>query len=153
MRRLHLGVGVFAVVTFLITGQFMRHHIPPMLALSDSVRLMFRSRHIYILAAGLVNLILGVYLQRQAEGWRRAVQSVGSALLITSPALLVLAFAVEPSHGFRAEMRWSAAGLYVLFLGSMAHLVCGPVTSEQSPPGTTNIRHPEPKVKNAVRLR
>jgi hypothetical protein len=62
MRRLHLRVGVFAVVAFLITGQFIRHHIPPMVALSDSVRLMFRSRHIYILAAGLVNLILGVYI-------------------------------------------------------------------------------------------
>ena len=69
MRRLHLGVGVFAVVTFLITGQFNEtSRIPPRVALSDSVRLMFRSRHIYILAAGLVNLILGVYLQGRQGG-------------------------------------------------------------------------------------
>jgi hypothetical protein len=45
-----------------------------MVALSDSARLMFRSRHIYILAAGLVNLVLGVYFERQARGWRRVVK-------------------------------------------------------------------------------
>jgi hypothetical protein len=59
MRRYLLWVGVLVVGVFLITGQFMRHHEPPMGTLGDSVRLMFRSRHIYILASGLVNLMLG----------------------------------------------------------------------------------------------
>jgi hypothetical protein len=86
------------VIVFLITGQFMSHHTPPMVTLSDSARLMFRSRHIYILAGGLVNLVLGVYLQRQVGGWRRVVQTAGSALLIASPALLVVAFIVEPAR-------------------------------------------------------
>jgi hypothetical protein len=126
MRKLHLTVGVITVVAFLITGQYMGHHTPPMVTLGDSARLMFRSRHIYILAAGLVNLMLGIYLQRQARGWRRAVQAAGSALLIVSPALLVLAFTVEPARGLREEMHSSAAGLFTLFLGGMAHLVCGP---------------------------
>lgn len=130
MRRLHLAVGVLTVVTFLITGQFMGHHTPPMAALSDSVRLMFRSRHIYILAAGLVNLLMGLYLQRQTRGWRKVVQAIGSAFLIASPALLIVAFTVKPGLGFREHMRWSQDGLFLLFGGSMAHLVCGPVRSE-----------------------
>jgi len=134
MRRLHLAAGVLAVVAFLITGQFMRHHIPPMVTMSDSARLMYRSRHIYILAGGLVNLVLGVYWQRQAVGWRRLFQSTGSAFLVASPVLLVLAFVIEPGRGFQEEMRWSAAGLYALFAGSMVHLVCG-ATSEKSLPG------------------
>jgi hypothetical protein len=125
MRRLHLAVGVLTVVAFLITGQFMGHHTPPMAALSDSARLMFRSRHIYILASGLVNLVLGLYLQRQTRGWRRVVQAIGSAFLIASPALLIVAFSVEPARGFHSEMRWSQDGLFLLFLGSMAHLICG----------------------------
>jgi hypothetical protein len=133
MRRLHLAVGVLAVVTFLITGQIMRYHTPPLAAMSAAARLMFRSRHIYILAAGLVNLVLGVYFQRQREGWRCVVQATGSAFLITSPGLLVLAFIVEPGRGFQQEMPWTHAGLYVLFAGSMAHLACGAVTSEKSP--------------------
>jgi peptidoglycan/LPS O-acetylase OafA/YrhL len=82
MRRLHLAVGIFSVAAFLITGQFMRHHTPPMTALSDSSRLMFRSRHIYILGAGLVNLALGLYLQRHSAGWRRVIQAAGSTLVI-----------------------------------------------------------------------
>ncbi len=112
------------MVVFVFTGQFMRHHTPPLSSLSDGSRLMFRSRHIYILAAGLVNLMLGVYLHRQARGWRRIVQAAGSAFLIASPALLLVAFAVEPQRGFHEEMRWSAAGLYMLFLGCLAHFAC-----------------------------
>ena len=135
MRVLHLGVGGGAVIAFLITGQLMRHHTPPMAAMSDSARLMLRSRHIYILAAALVNLVLGVYLQRQGKGWRRVVQAAGSAFLIASPVLLVLAFAAEPRRGFQQEMPWSHAGLYALFAGSIAHLVCGPVRSKKSLPG------------------
>lgn len=99
-----------------------------MLTLSDSVRLMFRSRHIYILAAALVNLMLGLYLQQHSHGWRRAVQTIGSAFVIASPALLILAFAIEPQRGFQKEMHASATGLYTLFLGCFAHLISGPVT-------------------------
>jgi hypothetical protein len=136
MRRLHLAIGVFAVVAFLITGQLMRHHTPPMAAMSDSARLMFRSRHIYILAAGLVNLVLGVYFRRQGKGWRRSVQAAASAFLIASPVLLVVAFTVEPGLGLREEMPWSHAGLYALFLGSIGHLACGAVISEELPVGS-----------------
>jgi hypothetical protein len=122
MRRYHWLVGVLMVVIFLITGQLMHRHEPPMGALSDSIRLMFRSRHIYLLASGLVNLMLGLYMRREAAGWRVIVQNIGSGLLIASPVLLILAFLIEPERGFRAEMWWSAAGLYTLFAGCMAHL-------------------------------
>jgi hypothetical protein len=128
MRKLHLVVGVVTLVVFAISGQVMGHHTPPMAAFSDGVRLMYRSRHIYILAAGLINLVLGVYLQRQTKGWRKGVQTAGSAFLVASPALLVLAFLLEPQHGFQEHMRWSVAGLFTLFLGSLAHFTCGAVT-------------------------
>jgi hypothetical protein len=129
MRKLHLTVGAIALLAFLITGQFMRHHTPPMLTLSDSARLMFRSRHIYVLAAALVNLMLGLYLQRHSQGWRRVVQTIGSAFIIASPALLILAFAIEPQRGLQEDMHWSHAGLYTLFLGAAAHVISGPVKS------------------------
>jgi hypothetical protein len=125
MRRLHLVAGIGAVLIFLITGQLMLHHTPPLATLGDSARLMFRSRHLYILAAGLVNLMLGLYLERHIWGWRRLVQTAGSALLLASPVLLVVAFSVEPARGFQDEMRWTTAGLYLLFGGSMAHLASG----------------------------
>ena len=121
MRRIHLAIGVLTVVIFLITGQLMGHHKPPMATLQNATRLMFRSRHIYILASGLVNVMLGLYMQ-QRMGWRRIVQAIGSALVVASPAILIVAFTMEPEKGFQQEMPWSAAGLFVLFGGSMAHL-------------------------------
>jgi hypothetical protein len=125
LRRVHLSIGLLVVVVFLLTGQFMRYHSPPLGTLSDSVRLMFRSRHIYFLASGLVNLMLGLYMQRRAEGWRRIAQTIGSGLLTVSPVLLMLAFIIEPQRGFQPEMWWSAAGLYALFGGCMAHWASG----------------------------
>ena len=122
MRRLHLWAGGLGVAIFLITGQFMRHHQPPMGTLSDGARLMLRSRHIYILASGLVNLMLGLYMQRQKASWRQITQTTGSGFLAASTALLIVAFAVEPERGFQPEMWWSSAGLYALFAGCMAHL-------------------------------
>jgi hypothetical protein len=125
VRGFHLGVGICTVVAFLVTGQLMRHHTPPMADLTDAARLMFRSRHIYILGAGLVNLVLGVYFERRKGGWRRAIQTAASVLLLAAPVLLIAAFALEPNRGFHEEMWWSHAGLYALFGGSLLHLVSG----------------------------
>lgn len=131
MRSIHLLVGVLTVTAFLATGQIMRHHTPPMGALSDAVRLMYRSRH----ASGLVNLMLGLYIYRPAAAWRDFVQAIGSGLILASPALLIIAFSVEPQRGFKSEMWWSTAGLYALFLGCMAHLVSGIGASRKEPGG------------------
>jgi hypothetical protein len=122
MPRIHLWSGGLTVAVFVISGQLMRHHQPPMDTLPESVRLMFRSRHIYILAGGLVNPMLGLYLQ-PAAAWRGVVQLIGSGMLVISPALLMAAFAVETASGFRPEMFWSSLGLYLLFGGCMLHAV------------------------------
>ena len=93
--------------------------------MTDAVRLMYRSRHLYILAAGLVNLMLGLYWRRHPDGWRRYVQAAGSALLLAAPALLLTVFLVEPNHTIHDPLAWSHAGLYALFGGSMLQLTCG----------------------------
>jgi hypothetical protein len=123
MRRLHFSVGLAAVAVFLITGQFIRHHTPPMSELGAAARLLYRSRHIYILAGGLVNLMLGLYMQPQSAGWRERVQRISSGLVLLSPAILTAAFTLEPARGFHSEMLWSSAGLYALFGGCMGHWV------------------------------
>jgi hypothetical protein len=51
------------------------------------------------------------------------VQIAGSALILGSLVPLILAFIFEPERGFQPEMHWSAAGLYALFGGCMAHLL------------------------------
>jgi hypothetical protein len=129
VRGLHLLIGLLALLAFLITGQFIRHHQPPTPQLDDALRLLLRSRHIYILASALVNLMLGLYLESK-PGWRGVTQAAGSCMAMASPLFLILAFAAEPAQGFQPEMFRSSAGLYLLFLGSMLHLITGSRSKE-----------------------
>lgn len=62
MGRIHLIVGLLGVIAFLLTGQVMGHHHPRMEQLSAEVRMMYVSRHIYLLGASLVNATFGLYL-------------------------------------------------------------------------------------------
>jgi len=124
MRRLHFILGWVTVIAFLITGQLMRHHSPPLITMSDSVRLLYRSRHIYILAAGLLHLMLGIYW-RPFDDWRRRVQTTGSVVMVAAVPLLIAAFFVEPAHGVLADTPWSHFGLYALYGGTMLHALCG----------------------------
>jgi hypothetical protein len=120
-----LAVGILAVIAFLATGQFMRRHAPPMASLEDGLRLMYRSRHIYLLGSSLVNLMLGLYLRTGIAGWRKTTQAAGSVLLLASPLLLLMAFVNEPSLGVRADLWQSSFGLFALFGGSMLHAIAG----------------------------
>lgn len=125
MRRLHLILGLAAVVAFLLTGQILSHHHPKMEQLSAEARMMYVSRHIYLLGAALVNITLGLYLGARPAGWRRILQQLGSALILVSPLLLVAAFYSEPALGLAGRGWQSHAGLIGLFVGVMTHIVAG----------------------------
>jgi thiol:disulfide interchange protein len=123
LRRLHLVVGILAVVAFLLSGQVMSHHHPRTEQMSGELRMMYVSRHIYLLAAALVNTVLGLYLHVQASSWRRGLQWVGSLLILFSVFSVSLAFAVEPPLGLAGRGWRSLIGLIALFVGVMTHLV------------------------------
>jgi hypothetical protein len=91
--------------------------------LSAEVRMMYVSRHIYLLGAALVNVALGLYMQMRPEGWRRGVQTIGSLLIAASPILLAAAFLSEPALGLAGRGAKSYVGLIGIFFGAMLHLV------------------------------
>jgi hypothetical protein len=99
MRRVHLVWGILVLVAFAASGQVMLRHVPPMRLLSDDVRLMYRSRHTYLLGSGIANVLLGLYIVPRRIMWQRVLQYVGSALPLTAPVLLGLAFLAETGHG------------------------------------------------------
>ena len=123
MRRIHLITGLLGVIAFLLTGQFMKHHHPRMEELSAEVRMMYVSRHIYLLGASLVNVVLGLYLQARPPGWRRVMQQIGSVVIFLSPLPLLIAFFAEPTLGLAGRSWRSYLGLIGLFAGVMTHIV------------------------------
>lgn len=123
LRRVHLVIGITAIVAFLLSGQLLGHHHPAMEQLPAELRMMYVSRHIYVLAGALVNAVLGLYLQLQPSGWRRALQIIGSILILASVLLLSLAFLAEPPLGIAGRGWRSLIGMVALFAGVMTHLI------------------------------
>ena len=121
LRTAHLVVGAITVAAFLVTGMIMYAHEPPLSTMDWGDRLLFRSRHIYILCAGLVNLSLGLRYALPEGAVRRGAAVAGSLLALASAALLFFAFFAEPMAG-REPGLLSAFGLYALF-GGVAVLV------------------------------
>ena len=124
MKRLHLWVGAVALFLFLLSGQYMDYLEVRDNALGETARVMFRSRHIYLLLAGLVNLGLGAYFSHRGRGWRRRSQLLGSALVVVAPALMVAAFFAEPGEpGLRRHFTLPA--VVILSAGTLLHALSG----------------------------
>jgi hypothetical protein len=123
MKRIHLVVGLLGVVVFVLTGQVMARHVPPVKSMEAELRLMYVSRHIYLLGAALVNLMTGLYLRMADDGWQRRVQVLGSAVLLLSPLALTLAFFREPPLGLAGRSWMSRQGLFTLLGGVLLHAI------------------------------
>ena len=124
MKRLHLVVGVATLLVFLLTGQYMDYLEVRTNALGETARVMFRSRHIYLLLAGLVNLGIGAYFNYRERGWRKGLQLLGSAFVIIAPALMLAAFFTEPGvPGLRRHFTLPA--IVILLIGTLLHALSG----------------------------
>ena len=124
MKLVHLFVGAAVLLAFLLTGQYMDYLDVRTGALGETARVMFRSRHIYLLLAGLVNLGVGSYFRYRARGWPRLVQLAGSALLLAAPALMLAAFFTEPgAPGLRRHFTLPA--VVILAAGTLLHALSG----------------------------
>jgi hypothetical protein len=98
----------------------MAGHEPPLPSMDWGDRLLFRSRHIYLLSAGLVNLALGVHYALPVTRLRRAAAEAGSLLVLASAPTLFFAFFAEPMAS-RPAGPLSALGLYAVFGGVLLH--------------------------------
>jgi hypothetical protein len=120
LRTAHLVVGAIAIVAFLMTGMLMNAHEPPVMQLAWDRRLLFNSRHIYLMATGLVNLALGVRYALPEPRTRRVAATLGSLLALASAVMLFFAFFAEPMAG-RWPGRLSGYGLFALFGGVLLY--------------------------------
>src|SRR5688572_3530444 len=124
MSWFHFTFGVIFFVVFVTTGQFMRADFPDKDTIPQDLRLLMRSRHIYILFSALIHLSLGVYLQMRPQTWRRALQYSGSLLLTVSSAVLLWAFIVE-TYQLTHFSDLSRNGIYTSLAGVLLHVIGG----------------------------
>ena len=124
MRWTHLVFGIIVFIVFVTTGKFMRIDFPDKDLISPELRVLMRSRHIYILFSALIHLTLGIYLQMRLELWRRALQFTGSFVLVVSSVYLVWAFVVE-SYTLQHFSSFSRTGIYASLAGVGLHLIGG----------------------------
>ena len=130
MKKFHLTFGLILVIIFLLTGQYMDrfyHHLSEM---ADGPRMLYRSRHIYILLSGLVHLCIGSYFHYRLHPWLRTVQVLGSALLTIGSVILVGAFFYEPRLTNLANPL-TLLGIIMTAVGTLLHLLSGLGAAEQ----------------------
>ena len=81
MKRFHLIFGALILVAFLLTGQYMDRVHAHLHNMPDGPRMLYRTRHIFILFSGLLHLGLGTYFRYRTDTTRRLLQLLGSALV------------------------------------------------------------------------
>ena len=122
LRWAHLIFGLVLFIVFTQTGEYMRADFPDKESISQELRLLMRSRHIYILFSALIHLSLGVYLEMRPQTWRRALQYAGSILLLISSGLLFWAFVTE-TYTLQTFSDFSRNGIYLSLAGVGMHLI------------------------------
>jgi hypothetical protein len=124
LKRLHYWIGLTGVVAFLLTGQYMDHFYDHLKDLSDGMRMLFRSGHIYFLMSSIMNLILGVYLTPFTEKRKITLQIIVSVLILLAPILLLIGFFTE-AHMQDLVRPYSRVGIYGLFSSSLIFIYFG----------------------------
>jgi hypothetical protein len=120
----HLIFGLLLFAVFTITGQYMRADFPDKAEMDQTLRILMRSRHIYILLSSLIHISLGVYIQLRPRLAQKILQLSGSAVLVISSLLLFWAFVVE-TYYLQGYSSYSRNGLYLSLAGVVLHLLGG----------------------------
>ena len=122
MSWFHLIFGVIMFVVFVTTGKFMRVDFPDKDVIPQELRLLMRSRHIYILFSALIHLVLGAYFRAGKQRAARILQYSGSAALTAASVFLVWAFVVE-TYSLQHFSGLSRNGIYLSLTGVVLHLL------------------------------
>ena len=106
-RKIHWWIGLFTLAAFVSAGVFMRFvaHVPD---LPDAERLVYRSRFLLLLMAGLANFGLS------KGGPASTLDQIASAIVMISPLTLAIAFLRDPAFGVHGSLltTWTMRGLF-----------------------------------------
>ena len=120
MSWFHLIFGIILFVVFTQTGSYMRADFPDKDAIPQDLRILMRSRHIYILFSALIHVALGAYYRSRVRTPARILQYSGSAFLTAASVLLVWAFITE-TYSLQHFSDISRYGIYLSLAGVGLH--------------------------------
>ena len=124
MKRFHLIFGLATVVVFLLTGQYMDRYLHHLRGMPDGPRMLYRTRHIFILLAGLGNLGIGTYFRYRELRALKMMQIFGSTLIVLATVLFIAGFFYEPRLA-DLDTPLSHWGMYAIFAGTFLHVLSG----------------------------
>lgn len=124
--RAHWVVGLLTLLIFPLTGQYMRH-IAGVPHLETVPRLIFRSRHLFILLAGVANIALS-----NSQPFHRA-QKVASVLILVAPSFLIAAFFIDPARGVHSSIVFRL-GMYSFWIAGILLAIVNRPRRERTPP-------------------
>jgi uncharacterized membrane protein len=124
MKWFHLAVGIVLFIAFCVTGRMMRLDFPDKDVIPPDLRILMRSRHIYILFNAMIFLVLGVYFRFSRRLWQRVIQIIGSVTILVAAAHLFWGWYLESYElgHFSDVSRW---GIYLSLAGVGFHLIGG----------------------------
>jgi uncharacterized membrane protein len=131
MKWFHLAVGIVLFIAFCVTGRMMRLDFPDKDVIPPDLRILMRSRHIYILFNAMIFLVLGVYFRFSRRLWQRVIQIIGSVTILVAAAHLFWGWYLESYElgHFSDVSRW---GIYLSLAGVGFHLIRSTCTSCRS---------------------
>ena len=122
MKRFHIIFGLLVFVVFLLTGQYMDRYHQHLMYMPDGPRMLYRSRHIFILMSGLLHVGIGSYFKYRLQPWRRVLQIIGSMLITIATVVFTIAFFYEPRlSGLQNSLSLSAT--ITIAVGVLLHLI------------------------------
>lgn len=131
MKRFHLIFGLVVLLVFLLTGQYMDRFHYHLMYMTDGPRMLYRTRHIFILMSGLLHLGIGTYFIYGSTPRRRGLQIAGSVLITIASVLFTIAFFYEP-HLEDLHAPLSLMGMILIASGTLLHLFSGVGKRENS---------------------
>jgi len=135
IRRFHWVLGVVLLATFLLTGQYMDRIHAHLDGMADGPRLLYRSRHIYVLMSALLNVALAAYLVPSKSRLASRLQLAGSTVVAAASVSMVVAFFYDAPHANFEHLNlwWSRGAIYGLVAGVLLHAVAGTIHSSGRP--------------------
>jgi hypothetical protein len=99
LTKIHILVAFITISVFLYTGSDMQRHVAPGSTTPLAMRDAMRANHVYIMFSALINLALGLYLVKSQEGWRNALRTLGSTIVIFGSPILIWTYFYEAGAG------------------------------------------------------